>query len=251
MEIASKDLIGLPVFSLEEGEKLGQVKDLVLDPGKRAIIAITVGTKKMFQEEKIVPFHKIHHIGPEALLLSSTAHLEKKTNLPQMMKLINRPLHICGNRVMSEDGTTLGKVREYYADMNTGALTNLEMGNNFLDGFLKGKAFLSAEQIVVFGADVIIVRDEEVPETNSKNYGNTMKLGMNKAFSSIKGKSKNIKINFQKKDAAEEKSIIFPSVGLDEIIIEEEIKTVPATEPELPAAKTEIFYQKAKPDSIE
>ncbi len=250
MEIASRDLIGLPVFSLEEGEKLGQVKELILDPKKKAVAALTVGQKKMFQEEKVIPFHKIEHIGPEALLISTTANLEKKANLPQMIKLINRPMAIIGNRIMTQEGTTLGKVREYYADIETGALTNLEMGNHFLDSMLKGRAFLPANQIVVFGADVIIVAEEEVSMKSDKNYGTTVKAGMNKAFTSIKSKSKDIKINFSKKDKAKTESVVFPAVNEETAAVEEaQIKTVPATEPDIPAARTEIVYQKS--DSVE
>ncbi len=257
MEIASKDLIGLPVFSLEEGEKLGQVRDLVIDPDKRAIVAIVIGIKKIFQEEKIVPFQRVRHIGPEALLLASAAHLEKKANFPHLLKLINRPIHITGNRVMNEDGLALGKVREFYADANTGILTNLELGDRFLSHLLKGRSFLAADRIVVFGSDVIILRDGKEPRRETKDYSEAVKAGMNKAFSTIKTKSKDIRVNFAKKDQNTEGPVVFPSLRPEgegdgkEAPQTLEIKTVPAAEVDIPTARTEIVYQKEQNPSVE
>lgn len=273
MEIASKDLEGLPVFSLEEGERLGQVKSLVIDAEKRAVIAITVGIRRMFQEEKVIPYFKIHHIGPEALLLSTSKDLEKQANLPQMVKLINHPLHICGNRVMTEEGVTLGRVREFFADIKTGALTSLEMSGSILDGIWKGRATIPADQIIVFGADAIIVKNELTPPLQKKPHADpepkvrsySVKEGMNKAFSSlrsrskdIKGKTKDIKINFLKKEGDAKRSVIFPEISP---VIEEpekeaarkpnaELKTASVPEPELPAAKAGIVYQNKKSESV-
>ncbi|MEE0777353.1 MAG: PRC-barrel domain-containing protein [Bacillota bacterium] len=39
MELQSKQLLGLTVFSITDGKKLGQIKDYVLDPAARAVTA--------------------------------------------------------------------------------------------------------------------------------------------------------------------------------------------------------------------
>ena len=77
MELQSKQLPGLAVFSVDDGEKLGQVKDYVLDPEIRAIVAFIIGGTKRFREEFILPYERIKGIGKEAITVESANVLGK------------------------------------------------------------------------------------------------------------------------------------------------------------------------------
>ena len=69
MEIRSRNILGSPVFAIDRGEKMGQVKDYVFHPEKKAIIALVIAGAKRFGEEKILPLGNIKSLGQEAITI--------------------------------------------------------------------------------------------------------------------------------------------------------------------------------------
>ena len=54
MEITANQLIGLNVYSLKQGERIGIVRNFLLDPKEKELIALLVGNKKIIKDETVV-----------------------------------------------------------------------------------------------------------------------------------------------------------------------------------------------------
>ncbi|MEG1822325.1 MAG: PRC-barrel domain-containing protein [Clostridiales bacterium] len=177
MELRSKNILGLPVFAISQGEKLGQVKDYVFHPEKKAIIALLISPTKRFGEEKILPFSNIKSLGQEAITLENPGMLEKKGANPEIATYLKKMANIIGVKVITVNGFCLGKATDFFIDAISGKITSIALGNGLVDQLLKGNNFLSSDMIDVFGNDVILANENAKPtmgkHTQSNNENST------------------------------------------------------------------------------
>ena len=85
MNRASKKTLGMPVYSIREGQNLGYVKTLVMDPQEKAVIALIIERRRMTREERIIPFVHIQSIGDDVIVVDKAASAERKANLPHII----------------------------------------------------------------------------------------------------------------------------------------------------------------------
>ena len=152
----SRKYLSLPIISLQEGQQIGHVKSLILDAGTKALAAIVVDTKGFFKDQRIIPYSKVVSVGEDAITIDKESHVEKTSSLPELLELVKEKLTIIGTKMVTETGKTLGIAEEYYVDPGTGKITQIEISGGKIEGFLSGKAWISAEYITTIGHDVII-----------------------------------------------------------------------------------------------
>lgn len=158
MEKLSKKTLSLPVLSIDEGEHLGYVKSLVIDPNKKEIAAFVITQKGWFKEDKIIPFNRVRNIGDNAIVIDKAGTAEKPANFPQIIKYVKNPAHLINSKVVTTSGKSLGIVDEFWFD-NTGNITKFEISGKFSEGLWKDKAVLLCEDVVTIGKDAIMVAD--------------------------------------------------------------------------------------------
>jgi len=156
-EIAAQSLVGLPVYSLNEGETLGYVKQLIIDPAGRRLLALAVDKKGPRKNLRIIPSEKIHHLGADAVTISERNAANRAANLPQLMKYLNRPNHLIGNRLISDDGQTLGKIEEYYLDSESHEICRLDINGTKGKGETQGRAAFNGRHIISIGPAAVMI----------------------------------------------------------------------------------------------
>ena len=154
----SRKYLSLPIISLQEGQQIGHVKSLVLDAGTKSLAAIVVDTKGFFKDQRIIPYSKVISVGEDAITIDKESHVEKTSSLPELLDLVKEKLTIIGTKMVTESGKTLGIADEYYIDPKTGKISQIELSGGKIEGFLTGKAWISAEYITTIGHDVIITQ---------------------------------------------------------------------------------------------
>lgn len=163
MEIRSKTMVGLPVFTTTHGEKLGQVKDYIFHPESKGILAFVVSKGKPFGEEWLLPIANMKSMGVGAVTVEESSALIAKEEDPKLCASLKRMANIVGIRVMTADGTLLGTVSEFTMDTKSGAVLSLSLGSGWANQMLHGKKYIDAESIEVFGTDVILAKDGAIP----------------------------------------------------------------------------------------
>lgn len=156
----SRKYLSLPIISLQEGQQIGYVKSLILNAGTKALAAIVVDTKGFFKDQRIIPYSKVVSVGEDAITIDTESHVEKTSSLPELLDLVKEKLTIIGTKMVTETGKTLGIAEEYYVDPETGKIAQIEISGGKIEGFLSGKAWISAEYITTIGHDVIITQKD-------------------------------------------------------------------------------------------
>lgn len=111
-----------PVISIAEGEKLGEVQDLLLDASYLQLGALVIGGGGLFGgARKAVAYSTVRGIGPDAVMVTGQQAVQEVSD--------NGPLaamHRVGDltqQVLSESGVRLGRLNGVEFDPQTGAVT--------------------------------------------------------------------------------------------------------------------------------
>ena len=156
----SKQFMAMPVISLEEGQQIGNIKGLIIDPVKKVVSALVIEQKGWFKEQKFIPFNKINSVGNDAITVEQNNTIQKGTVMPDIFKLYKKNLEITGTKIVTEAGTSLGYIDEYYVQLSDGAIAGIEFSGKLINSMLKGRAFLDSSFIRTIGKEVIVVYEE-------------------------------------------------------------------------------------------
>jgi sporulation protein YlmC with PRC-barrel domain len=156
----SNDIHGLPVINLADGSRAGTIDELFLDlEAKRIVgVSITHGTGLFGRgggEAPTIAVSATHALGPDALTVDDVTAAHEAWVAADYGAMV--PLgELVGRKVLAESGTREGQVAAVEFDDRTFALTGVEVAH----GLLKARTRIPLEQIVRFGQDVLVVRDE-------------------------------------------------------------------------------------------
>lgn len=154
--LPSKKILSLPIISLKEGQQIGFVRNLVIDPNAKSVAALIVDPRGFFKEQRIIPYNKVVSIGENVITVGAEKQAEKATNLPDIMELLKEKAALIGIKVITANGKTLGLIEEFYVDAESGAISCLEISGGKIDGLFKGKARMNADDVLTIGADVVV-----------------------------------------------------------------------------------------------
>ena len=167
----SKQINGMPVYSLEEGQQIGTVRGLVLDPTRKQVVALAIAQKGWLKEHKYIPYKKVRSIGEDAITIDRGTAVEKGASLPEIVKLVRDKVELTGTKIVTENGTILGLSDEYLFDLLTGKLTGIEISSNLINSVIKGKASLDISYVLTIGKEVIICADEALNHVTKVDSG--------------------------------------------------------------------------------
>ena len=149
----SGEILGLPIISIADGCQNGAAKMLIIDPGKRALTAIAVQDSKWYVETKVLPFADIVGIGENAITVVSSSHVITLSHAPDMEKLLAEEVKVIGTKAVSNKGRLLGNITEITIGED-GAIVSCELTEQG-----GAKTDISADNIITFGKDIIIVKE--------------------------------------------------------------------------------------------
>ncbi|MBO8159824.1 PRC-barrel domain-containing protein [Thermosyntropha sp.] len=153
----SQEIIGLPVFSIIDGAKIGQVKDLVINPEEGKVDFILVGNSSWYEGAKVLPFKDVVGIGEHAVTTESQSMLLSVDESEDAKNLLSRNIQIKGTRVLTNKGNLIGVISEFEVDGDTGKLARLEYKTAQDEMKLE---VIEAEDVLTYGSEVVVVREK-------------------------------------------------------------------------------------------
>jgi uncharacterized protein YrrD len=150
----SQEIIGLPVFSIIDGRKIGQVKDLVINPDEGKLDFVLVSNGSWYTGARVLPFKAVMGIGEHAITTESENQL---TNISETAyaSLLEKNIEIKGTRLLTNKGNFIGEISEYEIEEDTGEITRLhyKCAND------ESKVEIAeADRVLTFGVDVVVVK---------------------------------------------------------------------------------------------
>lgn len=164
MLLRSRKLLSMPVVSLADGQGLGRVRALVVDPKGLAVVGLILDSGGLFKELQVVPFKAVKSVGEHAVTVEEAGVVSRLSQMPELIPLVRRPVSLVGARVISEDGKFLGTAEEYWFD-GEGRIRHFTVGASPWQALTRGKGELPIGAVRAVGQNSIVVRagaEEEI-----------------------------------------------------------------------------------------
>ena len=154
--------LGMPVLSINNGQLLGKIKQVLLD-GKTYRVIGFVTEKRMgnISEERILPLHQVNSFGRDSITVSDVSVLERKGHTPQYIPSIRRPLTVIGSRVFTVGGNIVGKTEDFLFEISDGSLAYLQISLKDESGCI----LAPGRRIIAIAPQTIIMKDQALEES--------------------------------------------------------------------------------------
>jgi len=149
----ARTIIGLPVISLAEGVRVGEVKDVVFDPDGRKIAALVITEASWRQDAEIIPMDKVRSFGRDAVTIHALDGLIGARTDRDLNRLFASDVKLDGLLVMTEGGNYLGILEEIIVGLH-GEMIAYEISTSFAEDVQQGKSLIPADEAVTVGRDV-------------------------------------------------------------------------------------------------
>ena len=143
-------LIGQRVLARDNGQLVGSLRRLLLDPDGPAIVAAQLdggggGTS-------IVDWSAVASIGPDAVMVERAASAREPRDDREQQLLAGRQ-ELEGKLVLTEMGDSLGQLEDLEFERDGGRLVRLHVPGEVVD----------VERILAFGPDMLIIPEQAAP----------------------------------------------------------------------------------------
>lgn len=152
----SQEIIGLPVFSIVDGKKIGQVKDLVINPEEGKVDFILVSNHNWYVGARVLAYKSVMGIGEHAVTTERDNLLTPINETANANNLLERNIELKGNRVLTNKGNLIGVVSEYVVDEDNGKISRLEYRTAEDESKIE---IIEAGQVMTYGIDVVVIKE--------------------------------------------------------------------------------------------
>lgn len=160
----ARDLLGLPVLTVAEGQRLGQVGALLVRREDRSVAAVGIrgGTLGRL---RYLPFSQVRSVGPDALMVEGESVLQEQVPAEESREL---DAGLPGRPVVTESGQKLGEITGFAVNVESG---RIELYHMRVETSLLGrlKSLVKRDEVdipdtmaVRLGADALIVTEDAV-----------------------------------------------------------------------------------------
>lgn len=157
----ASDTLGLPVVSIESGEDIAEIRDVVYDAANHALIGFTLNKRGLFagRMRSVLPAGAISAIGPAAVMVDGDQVVQEAPNELQTASSSDEMVPVLGNRVVAGDGSELGEVSGVVLSVGGEEGNATEAVGYELTGD-DGVAFVPISAQMAISADNLILPDE-------------------------------------------------------------------------------------------
>lgn len=157
-----RDLLGLPVYSIVEGRRLGEIDALLVRREDRSIGAVRIRRGTLGQQHQILPFSILRTVGEDIALVESESALHGDA----AAETEGLDMGLTGRPVLTQSGERVGQLAGFGVDTASGKIAVLRIRPDagfmrHLTALVKDDTVeLPGESVHSLGADAVIVLDE-------------------------------------------------------------------------------------------
>lgn len=158
----SQDVIGLSVFHLKTGKKMGTVKDILFDSTQR-FCGILLEDGGWLRRRRYVPSDNIESIGRDAVVIRNQKRiLPFDESTKDWTGICSGQNMLKGRSVLLTSGYELGVVENVYFMEEMGTIVGYELSDGFVNDLMEGRKVLKASEPLVWGQDVLMAQKDQV-----------------------------------------------------------------------------------------
>jgi uncharacterized protein YrrD len=105
---------GLPVVTINGGEDVAEVRDLIYNPEAGRVVGLTLNKRGFLagRRREVLPADTIYAIGRDAVMVDDESSLTMPGDAPADVGAPPSARDVTGDEVLTDGGTSLGRVRD-------------------------------------------------------------------------------------------------------------------------------------------
>jgi uncharacterized protein YrrD len=233
MIIQATKVIGHKVISLEQGEELERVDDILYSSDTHTVQGVLVKPKGIMSNAKVILLSEIQSIGTDAVMVQTKDTVKSAKDASEEIKTVANSKHfLTQTKIVTEEGVELGSITDIFFDSQTGIVQEFEVTQGKIEDVKSGRKRIRPTDIITVGKDATLVRGftEVTLEQQAQQGG--IQGALNQAKQTVEEKAPEVKEKVQDtvetaKDKTEQKA--------------QEIKTDPRTQQFVHDAKENVY----------
>jgi uncharacterized protein YrrD len=193
MSIKASMIANMPIITLNNGESIYTVKDIIYDSQSNVVKALLIDEKGWFKGAKILLLSDIEAIGKNAVTIKdkSCCISSDDQNNNNISLIVDDTNYLTKNRVITENGDELGRITDLYFEFPSGKVMDIEVSRGFLQDIRTGIKNVNILDIITIGKDYLIVKDNEeqsqdqgiskMVDDTKDNVSNIVNAGLSKS----------------------------------------------------------------------
>jgi uncharacterized protein YrrD len=112
--MTASQIRGLPVVTVEGGEDVAEVRDVIYSPEEGRLVGVTLNKRGFLagRSRDVLPADAIHAIGQDAVMVLNDSKLVAHEDAPEDVGHPATERNVLENDVLTEGGASLGKVAD-------------------------------------------------------------------------------------------------------------------------------------------
>ncbi len=164
----SRQIVNAPVISIQEGRQVGIVRELIVNPERKAVEFLLVEKEEMKKEGEImaISFRETVGVGEYAVTVESQNAILDLSKMNVAGRLLENRVALIDAKVITRMGRMRGTITEYLVDPENGSIVCVLLKSQ---GEGEEEQQIPLEEIITMGQQLVIVEDEpegqtEIPE---------------------------------------------------------------------------------------
>lgn len=156
-------VIGLPVLTENDAQRLGTVADLLINARDGRVIGLLLSGGNALKGFQIYPYEEVRAVGSGAVLVRSREALLATRRSAALQRLMARHSEVIGKRLIDRHGNDLGVIDDLAFSPETGQIVGYQISGGFFHDVLEGKNFIPVSAGLKPGEDTVLcsTADEE------------------------------------------------------------------------------------------
>ncbi len=143
----AKELLDLPIIHVTEGDQIGTIRDLIIDPNDLSIEFFIVGQEDWQVTMKALHYENVIGVGDYAVIVEGEQPFTELRDIPLLYKKGN----LNGSQVVTAGGEFVGRIGDYYFNEENGQIESLLINSS------NQELFLPIENVITLGKEFIII----------------------------------------------------------------------------------------------
>lgn len=156
-----KDLKGLAVVAVQDGQKVGEVADIRISPSDRRVVRLQVSSGGLLGgRTTVVEMDDVTSIGPDAVMIPNR-EVVRAEGEDAAQNLLNLK-EFTGLRAVSDQGRLIGTVAGAEIETPSGRLLTVEIAPVGIGGMFGRRQSVGIAEVISIGRDVVVVPESAV-----------------------------------------------------------------------------------------
>ncbi|AOZ91862.1 PRC-barrel domain-containing protein [Paenibacillus crassostreae] len=153
-----QEMLGLPVFDIEQGKKIGKIHDFMLG-NNWTILGIELERKVLYSKmSNTISWEDIIAYGEDAIMIRNQLAVRKMKAVDIQLSYALGKKKLCDLPVITEDGLMLGRISDVYFDQKMGnTIIGLEISDGFVTDIIEGRKWLPCTSNMIIGESSVLV----------------------------------------------------------------------------------------------